>query len=82
MQTKLSDKQTMWEIFLPWFNFHIAHIFFNHNQVANALSQRPRVNAITIASHKNLSMIKDKCPIDSNFKDVMSMFALEKKEEP
>ena len=48
-QTKLSDKKMRWENFLSQFNFHIAHIASKHNQVANALSRMPKVNAISIA---------------------------------
>ena len=49
-QTKLSDKQMRWANFLSQFNFHIAHIAGKHNQVANALSRRPKVNAVSIAT--------------------------------
>ena len=53
MQTKLSDKQMWWPNFLSQFNFNIAHIAASkHNQVVDALSQRPRVNAVAIATHK------------------------------
>ena len=41
-QTKLSDKQMRWANFLSQFHFHIAH-------VPDALSRRPRINAVTIA---------------------------------
>ena len=55
-QTKLSDKQMRWANFLSQFNFHIAHIAGKHNQVADALSRRPRANAVSIASHNDLSL--------------------------
>ena len=81
-QTKLSDKQMRWANFLSQFNFNIAHIAGKHNQVADALSQRPRVNAVSIATHKDLSSMIDEYAMDPDFKDVMSAFAIGKKEEP
>ncbi|MCO5567057.1 hypothetical protein L7F22_020742 [Adiantum nelumboides] len=82
MQTKLFDKQMRSENFLSRFNFHIAHIAGKHNQVANALSRRPKVNAVSIATHNDLSLMIDEYAIDPNFKDVNSAIALGKKEEP
>ncbi|MCO5555335.1 hypothetical protein L7F22_008881 [Adiantum nelumboides] len=52
-QTKLSDKQMRWANFLSRFNFHISHIVGKHNQVADALSRRPKVNAVSIATHND-----------------------------
>ncbi|MCO5568169.1 hypothetical protein L7F22_021865 [Adiantum nelumboides] len=81
-QTKLFDKQMRWANFLSRFNFHIAHIAGKHNQVANALSRRPKVNAISIATHNDLSSMINEYAIDPDFKDVISAIALGKKEEP
>ncbi|MCO5604727.1 hypothetical protein L7F22_058897 [Adiantum nelumboides] len=81
-QTKLSDKQMRWANFLSRFNFHIAHIAGKHNQVADALSRRPKVNAVSIATHNDLSSMIDEYAIDPDFKDVISAIALGKKEEP
>ena len=58
-QTKLSDKQMRWANFISQFHFHIAHILGKQSLVANALSQRPRVNAISIAYHNDLSSMID-----------------------
>ncbi|MCO5581490.1 hypothetical protein L7F22_035375 [Adiantum nelumboides] len=82
MQTKLSDIQMRWANFLSRFNFHIAHIAGKHNQVADALSRRPKVNAVSIATHNDLSLMIDEYAIDPDFKDVISAIALGKKEEP
>ncbi|MCO5582345.1 hypothetical protein L7F22_036239 [Adiantum nelumboides] len=82
MQTKLSDKQMRWANFLSRFNYHIAHIAGKHNQVANALSRRPKVNAVSIATHNDQSSMIDEYAIDPDFKDVISALALGKKEEP
>ena len=71
-QTKLSDKQMHWANFLSQFNFHIAHIARKHNQVADALSRRPQANAVSIATHNDLSQMIDEYATDPNFKDVMS----------
>ncbi|MCO5573172.1 hypothetical protein L7F22_026938 [Adiantum nelumboides] len=81
-QTKLSDKQIRWANFFSRFNFHIAHIAGKQNQVADALSRRPKVNAVSIATHNDLSSMIDVYAIDPNFKDVISAIALGKKEEP
>ncbi|MCO5588727.1 hypothetical protein L7F22_042686 [Adiantum nelumboides] len=81
-QTKLSDKQMRWENFLSRFDFHIAYIAGKHNQAADALSRRPKVNAISIATHNDLSSMIDEYTIDPDFKDVISAIALGKKEEP
>ena len=59
-QTMLSEKQVRWANFLSQFHFHIAHVPGKQIVVANALSRIPQVNAITIAHHKDLSlMVKD-----------------------
>ncbi|MCO5598126.1 hypothetical protein L7F22_052218 [Adiantum nelumboides] len=79
-QTKISDKQMRWESFLSRFNFHIAHIA--GKQVADALSRRQKVNAVSIATHNDLSSMIDEYAIDPDFKDVISAIALGKKEEP
>ncbi|MCO5582921.1 hypothetical protein L7F22_036824 [Adiantum nelumboides] len=71
-----------WENFLSHFNFHIAHIAGKHNQVADALLRRPKVNAVSIATHNDLSSMIDEYAIDPDFKDVISAIALGKKEEP
>ncbi|MCO5549888.1 hypothetical protein L7F22_003362 [Adiantum nelumboides] len=81
-QTKLFNKQMRWANFLSRFNFHIAHIAGKHNQVADALSRRPKVNAVSIATHNDLSSMIDEYAIDPKFKDVISAIALGKKEEP
>ena len=81
-QTKLSDKQMRWANFLSQFHFHIAHIPGKHNVVADALSRRPKVNAVSIATHNDLSSMIDEYASDPDFKDVMSAIALQKKEEP
>ena len=64
------------------FNFHIAHIAGKHNQVADALSQRPQVNVVSIATHNDLSQMIDEYATNQDFKDVMSAIVMGKNEEP
>ena len=71
-----------WPNFLSQFNFNIAHIAGKHNQAVDALSQSPRVDAVSIAIHEDLSSMIDQYATDLNFKDVMFAFSIGKKEEP
>ena len=50
--------------------------------MADALSRRPQVNAVSIATHRDLSSMIDEYATNPGFKDVMSALALGKKEEP
>ena len=50
--------------------------------MADALSRRAQVNAVSIATHNDLSSMIDEYATDPHFKDVMSAIALGKKEEP
>ncbi|MCO5593344.1 hypothetical protein L7F22_047355 [Adiantum nelumboides] len=50
--------------------------------VADALLRWPKVNAVSIATHNDLSSMIDEYAIDPDFKDVISAIALGKKEEP
>ena len=79
-QTKLSDKQMRWANFLSQFHFHIAHIAGKHNVVADALSRRPKLNAVSIATHQDLSSMVDEYARGPNFKDAMSSLTLGRKE--
>ena len=81
-QTKLSEKQMRWANFLSQFHFHIAHIPGKHIVVADALSRRPKVNVVSIATHNDLSSMIDEYASDPDFNNVMSAIALQKKEEP
>ena len=71
-----------WANFLSQFNFHIAHIAGKHNQLVDALSRRPHVNAVSIATHNDLSQMIDEYATDQDFKDVMLAIAMGKNEEP
>ncbi|MCO5600864.1 hypothetical protein L7F22_054981 [Adiantum nelumboides] len=82
MHTENLDKQLRCANFLSQFHFHIAHIPGKNNQVANALSRRPRCNVVSVASHNDLTCMVDDCAIDPDFCNVMSAIALGKTQEP
>ena len=66
-QTKLSEKQMRWANFLLQFHFHFAHIPGKQNPVADALSRRPRVNAVSVAYNHDLTSMVDKYANDNDF---------------
>ena len=66
-QTKLLEKQMRWANFLLQFYFHFARIPRKHDPVADALSRRPWVNAVSVAyNHDSTSMV-DKYGEDNDF---------------
>ncbi|MCO5568423.1 hypothetical protein L7F22_022122 [Adiantum nelumboides] len=81
-QTKIFDKQLRWANFLSRFHFHIPHISGKHNQVVDALSRRARCNAVSVASHSDLTSMVDEYATNPNFCDVMSAITLGKTQEP
>ena len=66
-QTKLSEKQMRWANFLSQFHFQFAHVPGKQNLVADALSRRPRVNAISIAYNHDLTSMIEKYATDEDF---------------
>ena len=62
-QTKLSGKQSRWANFLSQFHFHIAHIPGKLNPVIDALSRRPIVNAVSIAHHQSMQLVRIMHPL-------------------
>ncbi|MCO5612135.1 hypothetical protein L7F22_066397 [Adiantum nelumboides] len=70
-QTKLSEKQMRWANFLSQFHFHIAHVAGKKNQVADALSRRPRNNAVSIAYNHDLTSMIDKYAEDNDYQGIM-----------
>ena len=69
-QTKLSEKQMRWANLLSQFHFHIAHVPGKQNAVADALSRRPQVNAVTIAYHKDLTHMIEEYQHDQDFASI------------
>ena len=66
-QRKLSEKQIRWANFLSMFHFQILHTPGHKNVVADALSRRPRVNAITTAYHDDLASMPTLYADDNDF---------------
>ncbi len=66
-QRKLSEKQMRWANFLSMFHFQILHTSGNKNVVADALSRRPKVNAVTSIYHQELESLPEMYPADSDF---------------
>ncbi|MCO5583735.1 hypothetical protein L7F22_037649 [Adiantum nelumboides] len=81
-QTKLSEKQMRWANFLSQFHFHIAHVAGKKNQVANALSRRPRINAVSIAYNHDLTSMIGKYAEDSDYQGIMQGLAQGRVIEP
>ena len=71
-----------WAYFLSHFHFHIACIFGKHNQVIDALSCRPRVTALSIACHNDLTSMVVEYAIYLNFTNVMSKITMGKTQDP
>lgn len=74
-QTKLLEKKLRWADFLSQFDFHIAYIPGSQNSVADDLSRRPRVNAVTIAYHKDLSSMIDEYAIDPDYESIVQQLS-------
>ena len=70
-QAKLSEKQTRWENFLSQFHFHIAHVPGKLHPVADALSRRPMVNAISIAYNHDLTSMINKYAQDEDYASIV-----------
>ena len=81
-QTSFLDMQMRWANFLSQFNFHIAHIAGKHNLVADALSRRPMVNAITIAHHNDLTSKIDVYINDEDYASIMNNISNDLHHEP
>ena len=81
-QTKLFDKQMRWANFLSQFNFHIARIAGKNNLVADALSRRPLVNAVTMAHHNDLTAVIDDYTNDEDFASIMAAISNDLPHEP
>ncbi|MCO5609768.1 hypothetical protein L7F22_064000 [Adiantum nelumboides] len=75
----ITDIKSFGNIYLA---YTIKKLSERFSEVAVALSRRPKVNAVSIATHNDLSSMIDEYAIDPDFKDVISAIALGKKEEP
>ena len=59
-----------WANFLSQFHFHIAHVPGKMNPVADALSRRPTINAVSIAYHHDFTSMRDAYAIDEYFSHI------------
>ena len=69
-QTKLSEKHMRWANFLSMFHFQIVHVDGKKNVVADALSRKPQVSAVTIVYHDQLDEMKDQYHLDEDFENI------------
>ena len=69
-QRKLSEKQMRWANFLSLFHFQFMHTCGNKNVVVDALSRRPKVNAVTTIHHQELSSMLKQYGTDKDFKEI------------
>ena len=71
-----------WANFLSQYHFHIAHIAGKQNKVADALSRRPRVNAISIACNHDLTSMIESYEQDSDYQEIMARLAQGHTQDP
>ena len=64
-----------WANFLSQYHFHIAHIAGNKNKVMDALSKRPRVNAVSIACNHDLTSMIESYAQDSDYQEIVVKLA-------
>lgn len=66
-QAKLSEKYMRWANFLSMFHFQIVHVDGKKNVVADALSRKPQVFAVSIVYHDALDEMKEQYASDQEF---------------
>ena len=59
-RAKLSEKHMRWANFLSMFHFQIVYVDGKKNVVADALSRKPQVSAVSIVFHDALDEMKDR----------------------
>ena len=70
-----------WANFLSQFHFHIAHVSGKMNPMADALSRRPTVNAISIAYHHDFTSMRDAYADDEDFATIYNALQEGKSDE-
>ena len=58
-QAKLSKKHMRWANFLSMFHLEIVHVDGKKNVMADALSRKPQVSAVSIVFHDALEATKE-----------------------
>ncbi|MCO5605251.1 hypothetical protein L7F22_059431 [Adiantum nelumboides] len=66
-QAKLSEKHLSWVNFLSMFHFQLVHVAGKKNVVADALSRRPHVAAVSVAYQHELDDMRDHYSTDEDF---------------
>ncbi|MCO5572903.1 hypothetical protein L7F22_026664 [Adiantum nelumboides] len=71
-QKQLSEKQMRWANILSQFHFQIVHVQGQKNVVANALSRKPLVQAISAIHHSSFEHMVDQYAADTDFADIFT----------
>ncbi|MCO5576367.1 hypothetical protein L7F22_030177 [Adiantum nelumboides] len=71
-QKQLSEKQMRWANILSQFHFQIIHVQGLKNVVANALSRKPLVQAISAIHHSSFEDMVDQYATDKDFADIFT----------
>ncbi|MCO5557181.1 hypothetical protein L7F22_010741 [Adiantum nelumboides] len=69
-QKQLSEKQMRWANILSRFHFQIVHVQGQKNVVADALSRKPLVQAISAIHHSSFEDMVDQYATDTDFADI------------
>ncbi|MCO5568715.1 hypothetical protein L7F22_022414 [Adiantum nelumboides] len=69
-QAKLSEKHMRWANFLSMFHFQIVHVEGKKNVVADALSRKPQVSAVSISYHQELEDMKEQYANDEDISGI------------
>ncbi|WP_255573124.1 RNase H-like domain-containing protein [Enterobacter cloacae complex sp. GF14B] len=71
-QKQLSEKQMRWANILSQFHFQIIHVQGQKNVVADALSRKPLVLAISAIHHRSFEDMVDQYATDTDFADIFT----------
>ncbi|MCO5604846.1 hypothetical protein L7F22_059020 [Adiantum nelumboides] len=71
-QKQLSEKQMRWANILSQFHFQIVHVQTQKNVVADALSRKPLVQAISAIHHSTFEDMVDQYATDTDFADIFT----------
>ncbi|MCO5606461.1 hypothetical protein L7F22_060649 [Adiantum nelumboides] len=66
-QAKLSEKHMRWANILSMFHFQIGHVEGKKNVVADALSRKPQISAVSIPYHHELDDMRERYANDEDF---------------
>ncbi|MCO5613537.1 hypothetical protein L7F22_067814 [Adiantum nelumboides] len=71
-QKQLSEKQMRWANILSQFHFQIVHVQGQKNVMADALSRKPLVQAISAIHHSTFEDMADQYATDTDFADIFT----------